>query len=202
MKGELGGETCKGTCLSSSPVTQPFQLICHSPNLSHLIMNLKLVLMLMLMLSWVGIKLKRVVRNLPILVTTSFILLRFLMVIIMVGVIFTEPEVEFDADADVEVMLSWEIRLIYGLLKKVNKLWWQTNPWSYSHLISKDWILMLMWLMILMLLLHQIIYIVHIVVLIQFKSFIFTGHRVFSLTTGPLSSSRATSLLAAMLTPI
>ena len=46
------------------------------------------------------------------------------MVILMAGVIFTEPDVDVDADGDVdvddEVMLSWEIRLLFGLLKKVN----------------------------------------------------------------------------------
>ena len=40
----------------------------------------------------------------------SSILLRFLMMILMAGVIFTEPDVDVDADADVdvdaEVMLS------------------------------------------------------------------------------------------------
>ena len=34
----------------------------------------------------------------------SSILLRFLMVIMMVGVIFIEPDVDADADADAEVM--------------------------------------------------------------------------------------------------
>ena len=42
------------------------------------------------------------------------------MVIMMVGVIFTEPEVSVDADADAELMLRWQIRLLCGLLKKVN----------------------------------------------------------------------------------
>ena len=38
----------------------------------------------------------------------SSILLRFLMVILMAGVIFTEPDVDVDADADAEVMSSVE----------------------------------------------------------------------------------------------
>ena len=44
------------------------------------------------------------------------------MVILMAGVIFIEPDVDADADADAdaEFMLSWEIRLLSGLLKKVN----------------------------------------------------------------------------------
>ena len=45
------------------------------------------------------------------------------MVILMAGV-FTEPDVDVDAyadaDVDAEVMLSWEIRLLCALLKKVN----------------------------------------------------------------------------------
>ena len=36
----------------------------------------------------------------------SSILLRFLMVILMAGVIFAEPDVDVDADVDAEVMLS------------------------------------------------------------------------------------------------
>ena len=44
------------------------------------------------------------------------------MLIMMAGVIFTEPDVDVDADADVdddaEAMLSWKIRLLLGLLKK------------------------------------------------------------------------------------
>ena len=54
------------------------------------------------------------------------------MVILMAGVIFTEPDVDVDAyadaDVDAEVMLSWEIRLLCALLKKVNKQWRQTTP--------------------------------------------------------------------------
>ena len=54
----------------------------------------------------------------------SSILLRFLMVMLMAGVILTEPEiivdVNDDADVVVELMLSWELRLLCGLLKKVN----------------------------------------------------------------------------------
>ena len=42
------------------------------------------------------------------------------MVVLMAGVILTEPEVSVDVDADAELMLSWEIRLLCGLLKKVN----------------------------------------------------------------------------------
>jgi len=34
------------------------------------------------------------------------ILLRFLMIIIMAGVIFAEPDVDVNVDADAEVMLS------------------------------------------------------------------------------------------------
>ena len=57
------------------------------------------------------------------------------MVILMAGVIFTEPDVDVDAyadaDADAEVMLSWEIRLLCALLKKVNDDEQQTtNTWS------------------------------------------------------------------------
>ena len=37
---------------------------------------------------------------------TSSILLRFLIVILKAGLIFTEPDVDVDVDADVEVMLS------------------------------------------------------------------------------------------------
>ena len=46
------------------------------------------------------------------------------MVILMVGVIFTEPDVDVDvdvdadADADAEMILRWEIRLLFDLLKK------------------------------------------------------------------------------------
>ena len=44
------------------------------------------------------------------------------MVILMAGVIFTEPDVDVDtytdSDVDAEVMLSWEIRLLCALLKK------------------------------------------------------------------------------------
>ena len=42
--------------------------------------------------------------------------------VLMAGVIFTEPEVsvDVDADADAELMLSWEVRLLCGLLKKIN----------------------------------------------------------------------------------
>ena len=42
------------------------------------------------------------------------------MVILMAGVIFAEPDVDIDADADAEMMLSWKIRLLCDLLKKVN----------------------------------------------------------------------------------
>ena len=44
------------------------------------------------------------------------------MVILMAGVIFTEPDVDVDIDADAdayaEMMFSWEIRLLSALLKK------------------------------------------------------------------------------------
>ena len=43
------------------------------------------------------------------------------MMILMAGVIFTEPDVDVDVDADAEVMFSWEIRLLCALLKKVNE---------------------------------------------------------------------------------
>ena len=58
------------------------------------------------------------------------------MVILMAGVIFTEPDVDVDAyadaDVDAEVMLSWEIRLLCALLKKVNDddKWQTNNNWS------------------------------------------------------------------------
>ena len=53
----------------------------------------------------------------------SSILLRFLIVILMAGVNFIEPDVDVDADADfdAQVMLSCEIRLLCSLMKKVNK---------------------------------------------------------------------------------
>ncbi len=50
------------------------------------------------------------------------------MVILMAGVIFTEPDVNVDADTDAEMMLNWEIRLLSSLLKKVNDERW-TNKW-------------------------------------------------------------------------
>ena len=56
------------------------------------------------------------------------------MVILMAGVIFTEPDVDVDVDADAyayaEVMFSWEIRLLCSLLKKVNDDKQTTNTWS------------------------------------------------------------------------
>ena len=55
------------------------------------------------------------------------------MVILMAWGILTEPEfsvdVDADAVADAELMLSWEIRLLCGLLKKVNDDEW-TNEWK------------------------------------------------------------------------
>ncbi len=55
------------------------------------------------------------------------------MVIMIVKVIFAEPDVDVDVDANAEVMLSWEIRLLCARLKKVNdndsnewRQWWQT----------------------------------------------------------------------------
>ena len=61
----------------------------------------------------------------------SSILLRFLIVILMAGVNFIEPDVDVDADADfdAQVMLSCEIRLLCSLMKKVNKQQ-TTNTWS------------------------------------------------------------------------
>ena len=43
------------------------------------------------------------------------------MVILMTGVILTSADVDADAVADAELILSWEIRLPCGLLKKVNE---------------------------------------------------------------------------------
>ena len=42
------------------------------------------------------------------------------MVIMMAVVIFPEPDVDVDAGSDAELMLSWKIRLLFSLLKKVN----------------------------------------------------------------------------------
>ena len=60
------------------------------------------------------------------------------MVILMAGFIFTEPDVDVDAyadadadaDADAEVMLIWEIWLLFGLLKKVNDQRTTNNTWN------------------------------------------------------------------------
>ena len=52
------------------------------------------------------------------------------MVILMAGVILTSADVDADAVADAELILSWEIRLPCGLLKKVNEQTTTNNTWS------------------------------------------------------------------------
>ena len=77
------------------------------------------------------------------------------MLILMACVILTEPEVSVDVDADAvadaEMILSWEIRLLCGLLKKVNEQRQMTNNEHLKLGPSQQQKLMLMLMLMLML---------------------------------------------------